>query len=790
MKILRPVDALCVQAARREGLSLDVYASLVGTLFDSFSGYMTLVVAGLVLTASAFTRVPDLVTASALTLMFGVATTRLILYSRYKAYKAATPRPQRRSEITGYELVFGLSGTIMAATIGVTEAYLTFKEPGVVSYSVSIVVTMGVAGAISGRNGSRPKILYVQVLAIVLPFITALYIEGTPGMNVVAGLIGIYIVATFLATRAFYRSLRASLEANYRNNRLNLKVERQAAMFDSALNNMTSGLFLLDKNERLIVANERTKEIFGRDLIEGAIHRDFVAVILSFSNLFGLRKRQADLFTTEFTRIIAEEAEHTIVLSDRVRHRVLEFRVRRIPGQGSVINVDDISEKRKKEEDIYRLAHQDTLTGLPNRLSLKDHLKDAIAACGSGLAIVAMFIDLDHFKEVNDAHGHSVGDALLIDVAKRIRASLRRGDYSARIAGDEFVVVFSDVADEQEIAQVAERIIAALSRPYTVERRSLEVSASAGMALTRDGNSSPDELLRAADVALYAAKTAGRNRLVWFDRKMDERARSRREMTIDLREAIETGQLRLFYQPIVDFRAGRVVCCEALTRWAHPHWGQVPPSTFIGLAEESDLIHRLGVWSLRQACLDAKTWTPAVAVAVNVSPVQFKHASISKTISEILHETGLEPQRLEVEVTEGALAEDFDGMKEEMMILSRLGVSIVLDDFGTGYSSLSMLHELPIDKVKLDRSFIRRLKSDPDAITLIKSIVQMTRTMRKEIVVEGVETVEELASVAEAQARIVQGYHFSHPVPGTQIEQTMRALEERTATVEKLVSVR
>ena len=290
------------------------------------------------------------------------------------------------------------------------------------------------------------------------------------------------------------------------------------------------------------------------------------------------------------------------------------------------------------------------------------------------------------------------------------------------------------------------------------------------MTLVKTPDTTSDEVMRLADVALYEAKTHGRGRAFWFDPEMDEKARTRRELTADLKDAIDNDVLTLVYQPTVDFRTGRIATCEALSRWRHPVRGMIPPSEFIALAEESDLIHRIGQWSIRRACLDALAWPDSqVKVAVNLSAVQFKNKSISQTVTDILSATGFPPNRLEIEITESVLADDLESMRWEMNALNRLGVSFSLDDFGTGYSNFSYLHTLPIQKVKLDRMFVTRLHEDPSAVALIASIVQLAQVLRKDLVIEGVETAEELAMITNTQARLFQGFYFSRPVPQDEI---------------------
>lgn len=751
--------------ARREHLSARVYTALVDQLFGSGAvvGYMSLVIAAVVMAAVAYHDHPTPLTLFTLSAMLMIAVGRVVLLIKYKRWsRVGATRPR---VVAGWEAAYAALGVSMAFVIGLVAANNCLQYGDEQTLLVSIIVTMGVAGGVTTRNGSRPKIVFAQIGAIMVPFCFALAVTGTRQDIVIAALFAIYFASTYLSTKAFYASLKKAMTNEHRNALLKMNAARTALRFDTALNSMSSGLLMFNEAGRLVVANDRIKAMWGTELIESQIGEHASAVgEMVFTRLrtpseesIAIRERVRSVFSTGVETVAS--------LTDVLHGRIYDLALSSAEGGGVVAIVDDITEKRRKDQEIYRLAHHDALTGMANRFDLSQQMARMMARASTSAPIAAMYIDLDGFKAVNDYFGHPVGDELLVQVARRINDNTRRSDLVARIGGDEFVVCFPDAQDPRAISAMAQRLIEEISRPYVVEGKTIEIGASAGLASAHAESTGPEEILRLADVALYEAKTNGRGQAIWFAAEMDDRARKHREMTLELRAAIEANQLTLAYQPVVDFRTGRIVCCEALARWTSPQRGIVPPSVFIPLAEATDLIHRLGEWSLRRACEDAAAWPdPTIKVAVNLSAAQFKHPQVAKRVTEIVEQSPLAPSRLEIEITETTLAENLEAMKAEMDALQQVGISIALDDFGMGYSSLSYLHNLPIQKVKLDSSFVQQLEKDPSAIALVASIVQMTHIMRKDLVIEGVETAEQLALISGAQARLIQGYYFSKPL--------------------------
>ncbi|MBX9870624.1 MAG: EAL domain-containing protein [Burkholderiaceae bacterium] len=435
----------------------------------------------------------------------------------------------------------------------------------------------------------------------------------------------------------------------------------------------------------------------------------------------------------------------------------------------------DITERKLTEQRIEFLAYHDPLTGLPNRVLLEDRLEQAIAQAERshhGLALV--FMDLDNFKKINDSLGHAAGDALLKEVAARLKRCVRDTDTVSRQGGDEFVLVLGGLHGAEGSLPVLTKIMETLQEPFVCEGNELSTSASMGVALyPQDGNSF-DILRKKADMAMYRAKEAGRNIYRFFDEAMDEEAVEHLLMRSGLRRAIERGEFVLHYQPQIDIASGRVVGVEALLRWEHPEFGLVPPGRFIPVAEESGLIVPIGAWVIEEACRQAMVWRqaglPDLVMAVNLSAAQFRRSGIEDTVAQALQRSGLVPALLELELTESILLQDVEQVLATVQRLKQLGVQLAIDDFGTGYSSLSYLKRFDIDKLKIDQSFIRDLASDPDDAAIVRAIIQMAHSLGLRAIAEGVETAELLQQLRGFGCDEAQGYHYARPMPAAAAE--------------------
>ena len=429
----------------------------------------------------------------------------------------------------------------------------------------------------------------------------------------------------------------------------------------------------------------------------------------------------------------------------------------------------DITERRRTDERLRQLAHFDPLTGLPNRMLLQDHLKRAMAEANLlGRLVAVMFLDLDRFKTVNDTLGHEIGDALLGSVAERLAACLRPGDTVSRLGGDEFTVVLTNVAHVDDVTHVVQKILDQFLSPFRIAGRNLFVNPSIGITLYPLDEKDTTNLLRDADIAMYRAKELGGNTFQFYTPELNARAARRLELETGLRQALERQELRLHYQPLVDIKTGRIRGMEALLRWQHPEYGLIPPLDFIPLAEDTGLIIPIGEWVLKTACAQIKAWHdtgfPTLQVAVNLSSKQLRDRSLIAAVEGALTESGLDARYLDLELTESVLMQDMELAGTILTALKKVGVSFSLDDFGTGYSSLSYLKRFPIDYLKIDRSFVLDILTDPVGAGLVKAIIAMANVLHIKVIAEGVETYEQLEYLRRQGCDITQGYFCSPPV--------------------------
>ena len=508
----------------------------------------------------------------------------------------------------------------------------------------------------------------------------------------------------------------------------------------------------------------------------------------------------------------AASLEHRIIRADgavRTVHHEVEA-VKAADGTPSALVgvLQDISERRYAEERIRLLAYYDGVTGLPNRTLLGEHLAYAIArAARQNSALAVLFLDLDRFKRINDTHGHSAGDQLLLEVAERLKACIRDCDYIAtetdtreaeplpqfedhhtvaRLGGDEFVIVLPDIRTLEDAARVAQRVHESLSEPFQVIDQVIHVSTSIGISGYPSDGDDVDTLLKHADAAMYHAKSDGRDRFQFFTPEMNERTARRLELETALREAIFGEQLLLHYQPILSLQTGRTIAVEALVRWNRPGHGLISPAEFIPVAEESQLIVSLGEWVLRRACSDTAAMAvdgmEGFRVAVNLSAVQFAAPGLSTAVAEILADSGLNARRLELELTETVLMGDAEKSAAMLAELKRLGVQISIDDFGTGYSSLAYLKRFPIDTLKIDRSFIRDIANDADDASIVTATIGLARSLRLNVVAEGVSEREQLDFLIANDCDRCQGFLLARPMPLGDLREWLRA-EQAGASV-------
>ena len=504
---------------------------------------------------------------------------------------------------------------------------------------------------------------------------------------------------------------------------------------------------------------------------------------------------QAGSISVASGKIIVAEIENSqardIVTTDpdAARGRSLSWTFQPMADGGAVVLLEDITERRNAEARISHLARFDELTGLPNRVNFRDEIEHLLTMPHEeGHLSALLFIDLDQFKQVNDTLGHPCGDQLLCAVAARLRDMLRPEDFVARFGGDEFVVFQQNIRSAEDAAMLARRIVDHLSERYKIDDHLVEIGASIGIAMTSFGVSA-DTLLKNADMALYRAKADGRGTFCFFRDELAQAVESRRILELDLRKALANEEFELYFQPLVNLKSGKITTCEALLRWNHPVRGTVSPVDIIPVAEDMGLIVDLGRWILRKACLECMKWPDGVSVAVNFSPQQFHQRDLLSEVRYALEVSTLPANRLEIEITESSLLRNTQLTHDVLSQLRAIGVRISLDDFGTGYSSLSYLHNFPLQKVKIDRSFLEGIDTDRP-LTLLRGVARLSADLGMSVVVEGIETNEQLELIsADGTVTEAQGYLFSRPVPAIRVRQLLNASHGRHMVDDQVVAV-
>lgn len=557
------------------------------------------------------------------------------------------------------------------------------------------------------------------------------------------------------------------------------KVEQLNGWFEIALNNMARGLSMFDADHRLLVCNRRFQEMYA--LADELCRPGTPIERILEKGLAGQRlaspeaevAAEAQRWFKRYLELVAKGKPHNLTIELRT-DLTIQVAFQPLKDGGCVAVHEDVTEKRRADQRIAKLARVDTLTDVANRLGFREALAACFRNMREGEQLALLWLDLDRFKEVNDTHGHPIGDALLKAFAERLGRCIRRGDHIARLGGDEFAILQSGCASQAEAEALARRLVLEAGRPFVIDGHRLEIGASIGIALAPLHGSDPDELLQNADIALYRAKAEGRGRSVVFRSELAESMRERCQLDQALRSALANNELELYYQPIVDLGTGRVTSCEALMRWRHPERGMIPPSIFIPLAEDIGLIGEIGEWSLMRACRDAASWPEHIKVAVNLSAVQFASGSLVDAVKVALRSSGLMPQRLVLEVTETLLLEDDARTIDMLNEIESMEVSIALDDFGTGYASLAYLRSFPFDKIKIDQTFVRDIEHREDCVAIVRAVTSLAHTLGMRTVAEGVETIEHLEKVAGAGCDEVQGYLFSRPVPASDILEVVR----------------
>lgn len=637
-----------------------------------------------------------------------------------------------------------------------------------------VLLGTGLVGMLSAGAFCLASVpLAVQAYLGVLSLGALLAFLSRPGDMQVFGVLQwlFYAVVAIVAARAMGKHLTQRVEADALN-------EHQQQLIGLLLRDFeeqgSDVIWEIDAKGRLVQVSKRLADALGRP-IENVQGRPFLGLLADLQ--VSLPENDRESAHALHNRLTEGQPFRDVLLPLVVRGSVHWWSVTAKPlvddrraalGWRGVAR--DVTQSRMADRRLAWLAHYDTLTGLTNRahfrVVLETALKTATARAGHG---AVMCLDLDNFKTVNDTLGHATGDALLVEVGRRVKSAIDKTDVVARLGGDEFAVLLKRAADEATVQQVADRIILAMSEPCEVLGAVVPVRASIGIARFPKDGITVDEMMQHADLALYDAKTHQPGSMRFFASRMGEQIRRRLVLERDLREALERNQLSLHFQPKVDLENWEVQGFEALLRWKHPEHGDIPPVEFIPVAEESGLILPMGEWALQEACRQAATWPDHLQVAVNISPVQVMAQNLPNAIRKALQESRLQPDRLELEITESVFINETSGTVDQLHALRKLGVQIALDDFGTGYSSLAYLRRFPFDTLKIDRAFVRELLTSRDARAIVRNILALASSLRMSTVAEGVEEPAQVTVLENEGCNLVQGYFVSKPIPGDQV---------------------
>ena len=756
---------LANQSTETDNISPYLRAALIDSLFETPGPLLTGLVFGAIAAGVTALKTGEPLIWACVALLIVAGAVRAFDLRRYQLRKSSLTA----DEAARWKKRHQIGAMIQAAAVGIWCSTTLSVSDDAVAHMICLSTTTGFVALGAGRAYGRQWIFQLQAALCFGSTVIALALRGTPYYMAMSVLCAAFLVAAMQISANLHRIFMQALMAR----------EREAALagqFDTALNNMPHGLCMFGADGSLAVMNHRFSEMM--DLPDDLVHRGAnVSEIVDACVSAGSVSAASGMII--LSEIENSQAKDIITTDpDMVRGRSLSWTFQPMEGGGAVVLLEDVTERRNAEARITHLARFDELTGLPNRVNFRDEIEHLLAVPHAAEQLSALlFVDLDQFKQVNDTLGHPCGDQLLCAVAERLRAMLRPEDFVARFGGDEFVVFQQNIKSPDDAAGLARRIVDHLSEGYRIDNHLVEIGASIGIALT--AGVSADTLLKNADMALYRAKADGRGTFCFFRDEMAQTVEARRILELDLRRALANEEFELFYQPLVNLQSGKISTCEALLRWNHPIRGTVSPIDIIPVAEDMGMIVDLGRWILRKACMECMQWPQAVSVAVNFSPQQFHQRDVLSEIRYALEVSGLPANRLEIEITESSLLRNTQLTHDVLAQLRALGVRISLDDFGTGYSSLSYLHNFPLQKVKIDRSFLEGIDTDRP-LRLLRGVARLSADLGMSVVVEGIETNEQLELInVDGTVTEAQGYLFSRPVPAPRVRQLLNASHGR-----------
>ncbi len=673
--------------------------------------------------------------------------------------------------IRRWENRYNAGGVCATLTLGIACGYAILVSRDPFAELACISVTLATMVSLVGRNYGSARAVVVMSLSACGPIILGLL--GL--MDWFMALLAVLIVPFVLTTWAMARGVRETLHRNVLAAR---EISTIAGRFDLALNNMPHGLFMLDADNRIQVANRRACELLNLGDRERLKDCHLDAVLRYGVRHTFLEQDQAKQVLKQLDQLMqGMQSRALIAFSDDL---FLEFSASRRASGGVVLIFEDVTARVRAEKKILQMVRFDTLTGLPNRDYFGELVSNALVDQNRTGLTGFMVLDVAEFKHVNDTRGHVVGDRLLCAISERLKKVSGDKAIAARLMGDEFVLFFSSQGNRRVLEERMRAVHAQMRGAYLASGFTFNISMSAGYVIVDSSDFRLEDMQIKADLALFESKSREKGSCTAFEAEMDANYLDRQKLKTDLREAIETGGLSVAYQPMFLADGSRIECCEALARWIHPERGPVPPDVFIQLAEEIGVVSSITKFMLRQACLDCLKWPAHIAVSVNLSVLDLRNGEIIPVVADILSETGLDPSRLHLEVTESCLMEEAAKVQTILQELRARGITIAIDDFGTGYSSLSYLDALPLDIIKIDRSFVRNIREDARRFKLLRGMVNLSRELGLKIVIEGVETNDQLGLINQYKcADLIQGYVFAAPMPSLAIESLSDTLAKK-----------
>ncbi len=750
--------AQAMNVDRPDDISEDVYVGFVRSLFHDAS----LLIVG-AFTQGAVALLVYLKTGAPIYIALAFLMTGVSL-GRYMAISRVDPtRIQTYRSALAWERYYLIAGTAHGLAIGLFAFVSVHVVPDMFGEIAAISMVLATTVTIAGRNFGSIKMVAILTLSIVAPIAIGLIMKGD-FYNIVLGL---FIVPFMFAISKLARAMRAILFTAITEEK---KATRLFQRFGRALNTMSHGLVMLDAAGKVVVANAEAAHLMSLKSADQLLGRSIHSLLMRGVAGGLLAAKDCRYVEAQLTRALREGRDRKVLVS-LTNGQHYEFSAREGSQELGVITFEDVTQRVAAEERIRFMARYDSLTGLMNRAYFHELVSEAMSGGDRSRQCGLVVIDLDDFKSINDTLGHPVGDGLIYAAAERLSVFSAPGTTISRFGGDEFMLYFDRVEDESHLSGLLERIFAGLQGEVDVAGHALRIQASAGAVLSRVDSTTVDEMIVKSDLALYKAKELGKNGWRLFEASMDAAFRNRQLMKADLRSAVEADGLRIVYQPIVAMETMRIVSCEALCRWDHPDLGPISPAIFIPLAEEMGIISQISELVLRAACAECAKWPNQISVSVNLSAKDFRDSDVVEKVKVALEAAKLAPNRLEIEVTETALLDDKAQTRELIQEIKKLGVRIALDDFGTGYSSLSYLHKLPLDKVKIDRSFLIDVVQSPRSLELLKGIVSLSRSLGLSVTIEGVETFEQLKILSQQiEPDLVQGFLFGSALSASGIE--------------------